>query len=79
MDTTTIVTSTVAILTQTALVLKGAKSLLDEYGEDVKDVGKQILTTVRNWFGKSEETSGEIEYFLSNRSPCRKGDRIRQE
>lgn len=64
MDTTTLVVSTIAILTQTASILKSTKSLLKEYGPDLKAVGEKFWVTVRKKFSKTDETAGEIDYFL---------------
>jgi hypothetical protein len=66
MEPVTLVTTTVGVLTQAALALKGAKSLLDKYGDDALRVGKTIFELVRKHFEENEETEGEIEYFAKN-------------
>ena len=66
MEPVTLVTTTVGVLTQAALVLKGAKSLLDKYGDDALRVGKAIFEFVRTRFEDNEGTEGEIEYFAKN-------------
>ena len=66
MEPVILVTTTVGVLTQAALVLKGAKSLLDKYGDDAIRVGKAIFEFVRTRFEDNEETEGEIEYFAKN-------------
>lgn len=66
MEPVTLVTTTVGVLTQVALVLKGAKSLLDEYGDDAVQVGKDIYEFVKEHLEGKEETEGEIDYFATN-------------
>lgn len=66
MEPVTLVTTTVGVLTQAALVLKGAKSLLDKYGDDALRIGKSIFELVKRHFEDNKETEGEIEYFAKN-------------
>ena len=47
MEPVTLVTTTVGVLAQAALVLKGAKSLLDKYGDDALRFGKSIFEFVK--------------------------------
>lgn len=66
MEPVTLVTTTVGILTQAALLLRGAKSLLDKYGNDAVRAGKSIFEFVRRHFEDNKETEGEIEYFAKS-------------
>lgn len=66
MEPVTLVTTVVGVLSQVALALKGAKSILDKYGDDALQIGKQIYQFVQTQFENDEETKGEVEYFSMN-------------
>lgn len=66
MEPVTLVTTTVGVLAQAALVLKGAKSLLNKYGDDALRIGKSIFEFVKKHLEDNKETEGEMEYFAKN-------------
>ena len=66
MEPVTLVTTAVGVLTQAALAFKGAKSLVDKYGDEAINAGRAIFEFVKEHLDSKKETEGEVDYFAKN-------------
>ena len=66
MDPISLITTTVGVLAQAAITIKGAKSLLDKYGDKAVQIGKAIFGKVSQRVEDDSATQGTMSYFKAN-------------
>ena len=66
MDPISLITTTVGVLTQAAITFKGAKSLLDKYGDKAVQIGKAIFGKVSQRVEDDSATHGTMPFFEAN-------------
>ena len=66
MDPMTLITTAVGVLTQAAITIKGAKSLLDKHGVTAVQIGKAIFGKVTQRVEDDSATRGTMHYFEVN-------------
>lgn len=63
MEPISLITTAVGVITQAAITIKGAKSLLDKYGDTAVKIGKSIFGRVSERLEENEKTRATMPYF----------------